>query len=228
MNAAATTENLLGVGLYTPREAAYYARVSPQLITRWFYTNPVLEPGVSIPDQRLITFADFIQLGAIRTARKEGVSLSKIRQALFYAKELGIDRPFARKYGEIWYIVGKEILFRGAPNQEKYHQASGRARGNLVIPAFVEVYQRKIRFDESFMATQIRPYNYKNRNVLIDPEVRFGEPVIEESGHTVKTLWAAVSSEGGIERAADAFGVEVEAVEAACNYVDHCLGQPAA
>ena len=83
MNAAATTENLLGVGLYTPREAAYYARVSPQLITRWFYTNPVLEPGVSIPDQRLITFADFIQLGAIRTARKEGVSLSKIRQALF-------------------------------------------------------------------------------------------------------------------------------------------------
>lgn len=97
-----------------------------------------------------------------------------------------------------------------------------------MIPAFVEVYQRKIRFDESFMATQIRPYNYKNRNVLIDPEVRFGEPVIEESGHTVKTLWAAVSSEGGIERAADAFGVEVEAVEAACNYVDHCLGQPAA
>ena len=219
MNATAATENLLGVGLYTPREAAYYAQVSPWLATRWFYTDSVLEPGVHIPDRRLVTFTDFIQLGAIGMARKEGVSLPKIKQALSYAKELGIDRPLAGKYGEIWYIVGKDILFRDDPAREKYHQASGRAQGNLVIPAFVEVYQRKIRFDESFMATQIRPYSYKNWHVLMDPEVRWGEPVIEESGHTVKTLWSALSAEGGIERVAEAFDVEVDAVEAACNYV---------
>lgn len=219
----ATTENLLGVGLYTTREAAYYAQVSPHLVTRWFYTDPVLESGVDIPEQRLITFADFIQLGAIRTARKEGVSLAKIKQALTYAKELGIDRPLARKYGEVWHIVGKNIVFRSDPDSEKYYQASGRSRGNLVIPAFVEIYQRKISFDETFLATQIRPYNYKNWNILLDPEVRFGEPIIEDSGYTVKTLWSAVSSEGGIERAADVFGVEIDAVEAACNYVDHYL-----
>ena len=44
----------------------------------------------------------------------------------------------------------------------------------------------------------------------------------------MKTLWFAVSSEGGIDRAADVFDVPVDAVEAACNYVDVYLDNKAA
>lgn len=78
-------ETLLGVGLYSPSEAAFYARVRPQLLSNWVCgtktTEPVIERQLLDASKRIVTFLDFIQTLAIRRMRLHShVSLQKIRE----------------------------------------------------------------------------------------------------------------------------------------------------
>ena len=56
---------LLGIGLYAPSEAAFYARVSTQLMTRWIHGNkqgsPVVEAEIARSNDKIVTFLDFVQ-----------------------------------------------------------------------------------------------------------------------------------------------------------------------
>jgi uncharacterized protein (DUF433 family) len=98
-------EKLVGVGLYTPAEAALYARVHNSLMNRWLFGdargNSVIKPQIGvIDDEKIITFLDFVQTLAIRAIRQtRKVPLQKIREAIDQAKRLyRIDYPFAIKH----------------------------------------------------------------------------------------------------------------------------------
>ena len=52
----------------------------------------------------------------------------------------------------------------------------------------------------------------------MNPEVRFGEPIVPSCGYRAHTLWEAANTEGSFESAAAAYGITVDEVEIGYKY----------
>lgn len=221
----------LGIGLYTPQEAALYARVPTQTINRWVIGNkqgmPVIQREIRDDEDRTITFLDFIQSLAIRTIRsqyKKTVSLQKIRDAAEEASQkYGVDYPFARPHSTFVITEGKhagEVVLK--LNDESLVQITGRKKDQRLIGPIAEVYLDDITFDEENYATEYRPLKSPEAGaILMSPHRRFGEPLVEQCGYSARTLWEAAIAEGGIAAAAEAYGVDKQHVKLACSYFDY-------
>jgi uncharacterized protein (DUF433 family) len=227
MVAAAT--NLLGIGLYTPGEAALYARVQTRLLNRWLFGS---RDGEAVVDRQLrhgegdrfVTFLDFVQALAVRDIRKRyGIPLQKIRDGIDRARrEYGVPYPLAMKH--VTGLYGGDLMINVGESQI---QLTGREAGHHMLKPITELYMKDLSFDAHEMAAEYRAYQHGDRKITMNPKVRFGEPLLQ-CGYTARTLWEAEMSEGGIESAAEAYGVEPADVEAAVRYHDHLQGQLAA
>ncbi|MFZ1933545.1 MAG: hypothetical protein WCB27_21795 [Thermoguttaceae bacterium] len=239
--------DLLGIGIYSPSEAALYARVTTRLMNRWMFGNgqgsPVITPQIGTPEDRDVTFLDFVQALAIRRIRKEhpGISLQTIREAYIRAKEeYGTPYPFALDstriglFGPpdeprkqvIWLCVGEDE--EGA---RRYFQLTGKKCHNQMIGEVVRTYAYRLVFDETTKLAKkylaFPTIKDAPEYIVMDPQVRFGEPFLESCGYTARTLLDASISEGSPSRAATIYGVEPEQVELAREYFDY-LSPPAA
>jgi len=230
------TKEHLGIGIYTPAEAAFYARVSPSMMRRWVFGDssgkPVITRQLEHSDEKIVTFLDFVQTLAVREVRhRYGLPLQRIRQGIEEARRrYGLEYPLAHKHR--MFLFGNDqakghgdIVIRLEGDDEgiedQYVQLTGRARGNLVMKPVVEMFLRDLNFNpETSLATQYRPMTNHDASVLLDPHRRFGEPVIEPGGYTAGALWDATNAEGSIEGAAEAYGVSIEEVELANRYFD--------
>lgn len=238
----------IGHGIYTPSEAALYARVHTQLLNRWLYSSggePVIEPEFGRGDKS-VSFLDLIQALAIREARNDyDVPLEKIREAYDRAREqYGIKYPFAMRHRAFLFGEGKpnqspgriskkkrrmEIVLNLGDNEgTKYVQMTGREHGNILIAEIAQVYMLDLTFNpQTGLAHEYRPMTFRERSILMNPTIRFGEPIVESCGITAMTLYESYKSEGSVEAAAKAYGVEREDVELAIKYNDY-LQRPAA
>ena len=210
-------------GLYTPKEAALYARLNPTVLSRWLYGNKsgerVLTPQFE-GEQRVVTFLDFVQALAIRAIRQQHhISLDKIRTAIDRAeKEFGVKWPLARKH--MTYLLGRDIQIVPEAGGNPV-QVTGRGSGQISLRPIVELHLRDLGWDAAGLATSYRAFSWDGREVLMDPSLHFGEPVIPTCDYSARSLWEAAETEGGIVAAAHAYGVETEDVEIACRYFDH-------
>jgi uncharacterized protein (DUF433 family) len=237
----------LGRGLYTPSEAAMYARVQTQLLGRWLKSRggaPVIEAEYG-SDDRSVSFLDFVQALAIRDIRNtfRTLSLHKIREAYSEAKNKhGVQYPFAMKHRTFLFSDGSEldnntprkkrrleIVFDlGRDDNHDYVQLTGRERGNKLIAEVSELYMRDLTFDgPGGVASSYRPLRVDGNSIVMDPKIRFGEPFVESCGYTAFTLFNSYLAEGTIGAAAKAYGVQREEVELAIKYVDY-LQRPTA
>ena len=231
-------EELLGIGLYSPSEAALYARVRPQLVSSWIYgtkaTNPVIDPQLGALDDKIVTFLDFIQTLAIRRMRTErGISLQRIREGYQRAREMfGVEYPLADQTTRIG-------LF-GPPNNPKrqevficlrketeaevlqFFQLTGKGRKNQLIGEVVMTYARYLEFStETGLACRFTAFQNEYGAITMDPEVRFGEPFIEKCGYTAHTLFNAYQTERSLKRAALIYGVDERYIQLAIDYFDY-------
>jgi uncharacterized protein (DUF433 family) len=219
-----------GTGLFTPREAALYARIPVSVVSRWFFGNKsgtrVLEPELVDSDERIITFLDFVQTLAIRAIRQHHrISLEKIRSAIEVAeKEFGLRCPLARRHTT--YLLGRDIQIVPQLGGDPV-QVTGAARGQISLRPIVEIHLRDLGWDAQGLANSYRAFQWGTRDVSIDPTRRFGEPLVPSCNYAARVLWEAAESEGSIEAAAEAYGVEPSEVEVACRYFDHLHGAAA-
>ncbi|HUY34343.1 MAG TPA: hypothetical protein VMV69_16475 [Pirellulales bacterium] len=114
----------LGVGIYSPAEAALYARERTGTINRWLFGTPKNAPVVSnqlATEEKVVTFLDFIQILAIADIRKQfDVPLQTIRQAVDKAKErYRVAFPFALRH--------KTYLFERAERVKKNKESKETA-----------------------------------------------------------------------------------------------------
>jgi uncharacterized protein (DUF433 family) len=211
----------VGLGMYTPAEAAMYARVSTQLITRWIHGSAA--GGAAIRAQMMddaektVTFLDLMQAMAIRAIRsQQEASLHAIREAVDFADRHGVTYPFARRHTT--YLLGNKILI-DVPDSGLV-EASGKQRGQQTMKKIVEVYMKDVGFKPDGLAATYTAFEDNGIRIVMHPGYKFGEPVVEPSGHTAWTLWEAVHAEGGIEEAAGAFDVSEQEVRVAYRYID--------
>jgi uncharacterized protein (DUF433 family) len=243
-----STERLLGVGLYSPFEAALYAQVRPQLVSQWLYgrqgerpSEAVLDPQLGITKEKIVTFLDFVQILAIRRVRNErDISLQKIRQAYRRAKEefdvlyplatqgvrIGVFGPPRRPDRQTVFICLKK---KDEAEVQQYFELSGREHGNQLIGEVVLTYSRFLDFDkDTDLARKFTIFKSDYGAVTMDPEVRFGEPFIEATGYTAYTLFNAYQTEGTIERAASVYDVSQDHIRLAIDFFAYVGPKPAA
>ncbi|MEX0718406.1 MAG: hypothetical protein WD066_17560 [Planctomycetaceae bacterium] len=237
------TADTIGIGIYTPAEAAFYARVQTRLLTRWLFGSAqgdaVVTPRLldQPPDDRLVTFLDFVQALAIRNLRiNYKISLSKIRAAVDRAREqFEVEYPFAMSHTTYLFSDRARtghgelvIQLDDGEDEPKLVQLSGKAAGNLVMAEVVELYLDQLSFDERGLAEAYRAGGDEENPIVMDPALRFGEPVLRRCGYTAETLWEASILEGGLDAAARAYGVDRTDVALACEFFDHLQGRPTA
>jgi hypothetical protein len=214
-------EQYVGNGLYTVEEAALFARVSTAMMSRWLFGTrsgkPVVRPQFGRGD-KLVSFLDLIQTLAIREIRlQHRVPLAKFRQAIDEAERRRLTYPFARSHCTYLKPDG-ELVIRTDPYADSFVEASGKHRGQRLIP-FVEMYLKDLTYDAAGLAKDFRIFRYGNVSVTMDPDRRFGEPLLP-SGHSAVTIRRAVTAEGGLERAAKAYGIPLAEVETAYHFYD--------
>jgi uncharacterized protein (DUF433 family) len=222
------TDKLLGIGLYTPREAAFYARLHTRTLNRWLYGDsqgePVIEPERG-RDDKSVSFLDFVQTLAIRAItqmpKPHRVSLRKVREAVDEAKKrYNVDYPFAMEHTT--YLFGNDVIIRR--RDDGYVQLTGHAKGNWMLSEVVELYMKRLDYDALGIACKYTAWGEGDSLIVMNPQARFGEPMFPKYGYTASTLWEAVLSEGSVRAAAKTYGVPEDAVEAACGYFDHLQG----
>jgi uncharacterized protein (DUF433 family) len=227
----------LGIGIYSPAEAAFYARVSRRIMTRWVFgeggAKPVIDRQIRDSSEKVVTFLDFIQTLAVREVRnRHRLPLQRIRQGVEEARSrYGIEYPLARKHKIYLFSDQKgeghgEIVIRLDDDEvdDRYIQLTGRAKGNLMIRPVVEMFLEDLHFDpQTGLATQYSPMEDEGASIVLNPHRRFGEPIVDPGGYTAETLWHATNTEGGIEAAAEAYGVTVGEVRLANKYYDTLL-----
>ena len=165
--------DLLGIGLYSPSEAALYARVRPQLMARWVYgtqgirqSDPVFDPQLGITEDKIVTFIDFVQALAVRRLRNERhISLQRIREAYHYAKkDFSVDHPFATQGARIGLFgppdrPDRQVVFvcleKKGEEVQKYFQVTGKKHGNQLIGEVVMTYSRFLEFDPKTQLAQV-------------------------------------------------------------------------
>ena len=98
------TQDHLGIGIYTPPQAAFYARVSPRMMTRWVFGDSAGKPVIQRQDhessEKTVTFLDFVQTLAVREVRhRHKLPLQRIRQGVDQARlRYSIDYPLAQEH----------------------------------------------------------------------------------------------------------------------------------
>ncbi|HEX4793258.1 MAG TPA: hypothetical protein VH370_05675 [Humisphaera sp.] len=217
----ASATDFLGIGMYTPAEAAMYARITPQTMSRWVHGDKRFEAAIraQVPeaDEKTITFLDFVQTLAVRAIREQKtVPLQKIRQAIDFCAERGIQYPFARSHRTYWWDGSIHLDVEGYG----LLQVSGKQRGQLAMKPIVEMYLAELTFNSDGLAREYMAYEARQVKIVMRPEYRFGEPFVESCGHTAWTLWQACLSEGSAKAAAGAYGVTEDEAFVAFKYID--------
>jgi uncharacterized protein (DUF433 family) len=229
---ASSIKSLIGLGLYTSREAAAYARVNTATINRWIHgttrSESVVEAQLEGEFDRTITFLDLVQTLAIRSIRHQyHIPLQTIRKAVERSKShFNIQFPLATKH-ITWVIADTKELFI-APHgklsdDNTFYHLTGKHRDQAIIKRVYHPDLENISFDssEGNLACLYTPIEDKaGRKVILDPTYQLGQPVVESCDYRVQTLFDAYVSEGGIDQAAEAYGVEPGDVQIAVKFYD--------
>jgi uncharacterized protein (DUF433 family) len=216
-----------GQGLYTPQEAAAYARMPVTSLNYWLYGNKthaaLRNTLIANTEGRYLTFIEFMEAVAIRSFRvNHGISLPKIRQAIEEAKtKYGVDYPFANKKHRT-YAIGKDlhIVLEGDADPL---QITGKQTGQTGMKVCLEQFMHDFVWDEQDALIAYRAHRHvteSNRviDIMMRPNTCFGAPVVGDTGYTAETLWRAANAEGDFKKAAGYYGVDVEDVIAAYRY----------
>lgn len=223
-------EGLLGKGLYTPRDAAHIARIHPQTLNHWLFGSKQREAALHRQldtESKLVGFLDLIQLLAVRAIRKEKkIPLQKIREFIERAdNEFGIKYPFAMRHTT--YLYQNDIVLRVRDKHDEEHliELTGKHKGQNLHKPIVELYQESLDFDSvTGQAARYTPFEYKNFHIVLDPNIRLGQPLVQEVGYSMSALVNAVENEGGIDPAANVTGIDPNAIRCALVYDDLLRG----
>lgn len=222
----------LGVGVYTPSEAALYASISSSMLTRWLFAKEsrrtVFEPEVGDRENRLVSFMDFVQVLSIREIQTvHGVTLGRVRESIEYvAKKIDFSHPLALKHKlQIFRIPGRQPEIAINVGGETF-LASGKQKSQGLMTPLVEPHLKDIVFEGTVGEQAGVASRYvldRERGVgkiILDPKINFGAPTLEGTAYTAESLWDASMIEGGDEEAAKVYGVSTRKVALARKFFE--------
>lgn len=212
--------NFIGVGLYTVPEAARLTRVSPSRIRRWVFGRggaAALERQLPpVEGQDALGFYNLVEALFIRDLSTQGVSWPTIRKAAERARDvIGDAHPFAA--GRL-HTDGRSVFLEVA-QETGDRQLLNLVDGNF---AMLDVLERSFTRTVTFAGPEGRASEWRpepDLDVVLDPQRRFGRPIINGTGVPTDVLASAlVAEKGNLERVARWWQVPAEAVRQAAEF----------
>jgi uncharacterized protein (DUF433 family) len=169
----------------------------------------------------LLSFHDLIDVKVVGAIRERGVSLQYIRRIhSLLVQELETRHPFARRD---FYTDGREVWVNEESREgEKLRELLS---GQHAFPVILKPFLESIDYDEqSLMADSWRI----GKGIIIDPEIRYGKPIVEGTGIPAELLaMACQANEGDAEMVAEWYDVSPADVELAVAFQERILGKAA-
>lgn len=210
--------NILGEGVYTPREVARLVGSTPQDILRWTRgsgPNPPLWNAYYQPldDSTELSFLDLVELRVVRALRSAGLSMQSIRFAIKYAKErYGIERPLSTAG---FRTDGADILINALEDDGEYLSLSKKNPGQKVFSKVVNQSLVDLEYEHN-QVVRWRPHFASG--VVIDPSRYFGDPLLDEFGISTRVIFEELPAIGSPRKIAELYEIPEDAVRNAIRF----------
>lgn len=218
--------HLIGKGLYTISEASRLIRISSSRIRRWImgYTfkvgdevhssPPIVELGLRfISDVPLLSFSDLQEIRFVKAFLDRGVSWKTLRIASEQAKKiLKKDHPFSTGR----FVTDGRTILADVADLLGDKALLDIVRGQLGFKKIISPFLRQLEF-ENDQAVRWWPLG-RSRQVVIDPNRSFGQPIVSGEGVPTAILFRAYRVENTIGSVAGWFEVDPGAVKDAVEF----------
>jgi hypothetical protein len=173
-----STRGQLGQGIYSLADMRLYLAYfgEPEDGARALtWLASALNPVAHRRRQPDYSFSDLVSLFVVRELTRLGVRAARIRDAEARMRKItGVDRPFV---SEDIATDGDEVFFTTENDQvESANESSKRRTGQQTSLIVVAPYLDRVRYDDGSAAAW-SPADH----VVLDPQVQFGEPVVDGS-----------------------------------------------
>jgi uncharacterized protein (DUF433 family) len=203
--------------IFTLREAAAYLDVPKSNIQRWARPPEAKHPLITcFPPhgrQATVPFIGFAEAFVLSSFRRAGVPLQRIRPAVeVLAKEIGVEHALA---SQRLYTDGAEVLFDYA-NKHGEREVMELVVVRTQQRQFSEVvkgYLKRIHYGGDGWADSVRLPTYANSEVIVDPRIAFGLPLVVHGGARVEDLVDRFQAGDSVKEIAADFSVPPDQVE---------------
>jgi uncharacterized protein (DUF433 family) len=214
--------------LYTVAEAARHLAVPTTTFSGWAKgyvrrstaRTTVGQPLLSlIPTSGAQASVPFIALAegmVLAAIRRSGVPMQRIRPALLALQDtIGVHHALASKR---LYTDGAEVLYDFARHHDDTAAASASElvvlrSGQRVFTDIVADYLRRIDYAADGYARLLHLPDYQRRQVVVDPERSFGQPMFARGGARVVDVIDRFQAGESLSDLADDFGVPIDELE---------------
>jgi len=209
---------------YGLAEAAHYLRIPLATLRDWalgchYQTNsgrrrskPLIE--LPQPGLRSLSFFNLVEAHVLDAIRREhNIPMYKVRQALDYIqKHFPSKHPLAQQRFE---TDGVDLFV-----SQFGSLISASQSGQLAIRELLVGHLQRVEHDSSGLAIRLYPFTRKRtldepRNIVIDPHVSFGRPVVAGTGIATNIIAERYKAGESIDELADDYGCERPQIEEA-------------
>lgn len=229
-----TDLSLVGIGLYTPAEAAVLTHVPRQKIRRWLQGHTIGDkeyPALwssNVADKidlesLYLSFLDLVQLRVADAFIRAGLSAQKVRRAIDYgAKIVSSDYPFANAK---FRTDGKTVILHVLDEKGDETLIDLFKNGQYLMQKVIEPSLKGLEF-EGEMAARWWPLG-RAKGIVIDPARQFGQPIDDATGVPTSVLANAAKAEGSVARAAKMYVVPQSSINRAVAFQQQLLAAAA-
>jgi uncharacterized protein (DUF433 family) len=203
--------------IFTLRETAGYLGVPKSTVHEWARPPADRSPLITVfprhGREATVPFLGFAEAYVLSAFRRAGVPLQRIRPAVqVLSREIGLDHALA---SQRLYTDGAEVLFDYASERHESEllELVVVRTGQTQFSALVKDYLKRITYGDDGWAAQLRLPTYGRADVVVNPHVAFGLPVVTEGAARVEDLVDRFLAGDTIGDIADDFDVPVEHVE---------------
>ena len=212
-----TDDPRISRAIFTLRETAAYLDVPKSTVHWWARPPEAKHPLITCfpahGRQATVPFIGFAEAFVLSSFRRAGVPLQRIRPAVeVLAKEIGVEHALASKR---LFTDGAEVLFDYA------NKRGEREVLELVVvrtqqrqfSGVVNDYLKRIHYGGDGWADSVRLPTYANAEVVVDPRVAFGLPLVVHGGARVEDLVDRFQAGDSVNEIAADFRVPAVQVE---------------
>jgi uncharacterized protein (DUF433 family) len=222
----APISRLLTTGIYTIQEAAELVEASASEVRVWVEGRkekqaPVIDNQVGrIGRTVAVSFTNLMELRFVATFANAGVRLNEIRAIISRVRdEINHPHPFATK--TVFRTDGKKIVAEIA-RKNGVKVIFDLRSGNYEMPVVVlQSLKENVVWDPEGEALAWYPRPKIAPNVLINPKLSFGRPVLKDSKIPAETIAEAVRVEGSSKIVALLYDVPERQVREAVRFRQH-------
>jgi uncharacterized protein (DUF433 family) len=209
---------LLGKGVYSFSDAARLTRLRTGRVREWFVEGnrarqPVFRSDYRKTEEHIISFLDLVEVFVAGQLRDKGISLQTIRKVQkTLSTRWGTPHPFCR---EEVATSGKSVFILGLDERGRTEVEEVLTK-QRAFPEIIEPFLNRLDYDsESLLAARWRI----SSGVVVDPEICFGQPIVESTGIPTLILANAYKANGeNLEVVANWYGVTTEDVRYAVDF----------